>query len=242
MENSLEYTLFVRDFVENILLSLNLDYRNYINFSKKESILKKKVDYHNIDTTISYIAYNMLIKGKQIIYFYEKDNKIIISIDYHKEEKLVGKEKLIFPRKIMSYYKRKKILYKLKRMKFLNNDFNKDDNDMRYNLFIMDLVKNTSNKITKDYSSISSNTEKYTDQYILYREIRKRKYQKMLVNYIFDKLNMSFHKILSIKDKDDKMIFVSQSLEELNTIEDDLLNNKKNIKEILKILYPNRVE
>ena len=82
MENSLSYTLFIRDFAENILLSLNMDYRKYIDFNKKDSMLKTKIDYHNIDNTITHIAYNLLINGKQKIYFYEKNNKAIISLNY----------------------------------------------------------------------------------------------------------------------------------------------------------------
>lgn len=65
MENSLSYTLFIRDFAENILLSLNMDYRKYIDFNKKDSMLKTKIDYHNIDNTITHIAYNLLINGKK---------------------------------------------------------------------------------------------------------------------------------------------------------------------------------
>lgn len=237
MENSLEYTLFIRNFVENILLSLNFDYKNYIEFDKKESLLKKKIDYHNIDTTISHIAYNLLIKGKQKIYFYDKDSKIIISMNYHKEEKVIGKMNLKFPRKIMSCFRRRKILYKLKKMNYLSSDNYKDNNYTSYSLFIMELIKKNSVKLTKDYSSVNSNSEKCTDQYILFREIRKRKYQKMLVNYIFDELNKAFHKFLNITD-DDNIAFVSQSLGELYSIEDDLLSNKKKVSEILKMLYP----
>ena len=218
MENSLEYTIFIRDFVENILLSLNMDYRNYISFNKKGSLLKEKVDCHNLDKTISYIAYNLLIKGKQEVYFYSKDGKIIISAHYDKEEKIIDKIRLRFPRKIMGNLKRRKILNRLKRMNCLGE-----------------------NNLTKDYSAINSNIDNYTDQYILYREIRKRKNQKILVSYIFDKINKTLHSYLNITDNDN-LVFISQTLEELDLIESDLINNKKTINELLKVIYPNRIK
>lgn len=241
MENSLEYTIFIRDFVENILLSLNMDYRNYISFNKKGSLLKEKVDCHNLDKTISYIAYNLLIKGKQEVYFYSKDGKIIISTNYDKEENMIDKIRLRFPRKIMSNLKRRKILNRLKRMNCLRENNYKDNNYAKYNLFIMELIKKDSEKLTKDYSAINSNIDKYTDQYILYREIRKRKNQKILVSYIFNKINKTLHRYLNITDNDN-LVFVSQTLEELDLIESDLINNKKTINESLKAIYPNRIK
>lgn len=240
MENSLSYTLFIRNFAENILLSLNIDYRNYIVFSKKDSKLKTKLDYHSIDNTITHIAYSLLINGKQKIYFYEKNNKIIISLNYHKQEKMIGEVTIIFPNEIMNSFKRNSILRQLKKMNYPKSDGYIDNNYSRDSLFIMDLIKNKSDKITKDYLSVSS-AEKCTDQYILYREIRKRKYQKMLVNHILDELNKSLHQFLDITDCDDNIIFVSHSLDELSLLEDELISNKKTIDEVLKILYPGRI-
>ncbi len=240
MENSLAYTLFVRDFVENILLSLNMDYGKYIDFNKKDSILKTKIDYYNIDNTINHIAYSLLIYGKQTIYFYNKNNKVIVSLNHHKEEKLLGKIKIKFPNRIMNCFKRKKILRQLKEMNYPSSDSYNDNDYPRDSLFIMNLIKAKSEKLTKEYLSVN-NTEKCTDQYILFREIRKRKYQKMLVNHIMDELNKSFHQFLNITDCDDNIIFISQSLEELNMLEKELISNKKTINEVLKILYPSRI-
>lgn len=240
MENSLSYTLFIRDFVENILLSLNMDYRKYIDFNKKDSMLKTKIDYHNIDNTITHIAYNLLINGKQKIYFYEKNNKAIISLNYHKQEKVIGVVTIKFPNKIMNSFKRKRILRQLKKMNYPRSDGYVDSNYSRDSLFIMNLIKDKSDKITKEYLSVNS-AEKCTDQYILYREIRKRKYQKTLVNHILDELNKGFHQFLNIKDCDDNIIFLSQSLEELDLLEEELISNKKTSDEVLKILYPGRI-
>ena len=156
MENSLSYTLFIRDFAENILLSLNMDYRKYIDFNKKDSMLKTKIDYHNIDNTITHIAYNLLINGKQKIYFYEKNNKAIISLNYHKQEKVIGVVTIKFPNKIMNSFKRKRILRQLKKMNYPKSDGYIDSNYSRDSLFIMNLIKDKSDKITKDYLSVNS--------------------------------------------------------------------------------------
>jgi len=240
MKDSLAYTLFVRDFTENILLSLNMDYRNYISFNKKNSVLKNKIDYHNIDNTITHIAHSLLINGKQNIYFYDKNNKLIISLNYHKEEKLLGKSNIKMPNKIMNCFKRKRILSQLKKMNYPSSESCNDNDYPRDSLFIMNLINTKSDKLTKEYLS-TNNVEKYTDQYILFREIRKRKYQKKLVNHIVDELNKNFHQLFDITDSDDNIIFISQSLEELNLIEKELMNNNKTIDEVLKILYPGRI-
>lgn len=240
MKDSLAYTLFVRDFTENILLSLNMDYRNYISFNKKDSVLKNKIDYHNIDNTITYIAHSLLINGKQNIYFYDKNNKLIISLNYYKEEKMLGKTKIKMPNKIMNCFKRKRILSQLKKMNYPSGRIYNDNDYPRDSLFIMNLIKTKSDKLTKEYLSVN-NVEKCTEQYILFREIRKRKYQKKLVNYIMDELNKNFHRLLDITDSDDNIIFISLSLEELNLTEKDLINNRKTIDEVLKILYPGRI-
>lgn len=240
MKDSLAYTLFVRDFTENILLSLNMDYRNYISFNKKNSVLKNKIDFHNIDNIITHIAHSLLINGKQNIYFYDKNNKLIISLNYHKEEKLLGKSNIKMPNKIMNCFKRKRILSQLKKMNYPSSESYNDTDYPRDSLFIMNLIKTKSDKLTKEYLS-TNNVEKCTDQYILFREIRKRKYQKKLVNHIVDELNKNFHQLLDITDSDDNIIFISQSLEELNLIEKELMNNNKTIDEALKILYPGRI-
>ena len=240
MKDSLAYTLFVRDFTENILLSLNMDYKNYISFNKKNSVLKNKIDYHNIDNIITHIAHSLLINGKKNIYFYDKNNKLIISLNYHKEEKLLGKSNIKMPNKIMNCFKRKRILSQLKKMNYPSSESYNDNDYPRDSLFIMNLIKTKSDKLTKEYLS-TNNVEKCTDQYILFREIRKRKYQKKLVNHIVDELNKNFHQLLDITDSDDNIIFISQSLEELNLIEKELMNNNKTIDEILKILYPGRI-
>lgn len=240
MKDSLAYTLFVRDFTENILLSLNMDYKNYISFNKKNSVLKNKIDYHNIDNIITHIAHSLLINGKQNIYFYDKNNKLIISLNYHKEENLLGKSNIKMPNKIMNCFKRKRILSQLKKMNYPSSESYNDNDYPRDSLFIMNLIKTKSDKLTKEYLS-TNNVEKCTDQYILFREIRKRKYQKKLVNHIVDELNKNFHQLLDITDSDDNIIFISQSLEELNLIEKELMNNNKTIDEVLKILYPGRI-
>ena len=138
----------------------------------------------------------------------------------------------------MNTFKRRRILKQLKKMSYPNSDNYIDDNYPRDILFIMNLIKTKAAKITKDYLSVN-NSEKCTDQYILYREIRKRKYQKQLVNHIIDKLNKSLHKFLNITDCDDNIIFISHSLEELNLLEDELIGNKKTINEVIKVLYYN---
>lgn len=240
MINSLEYTLFVRDFVENILLSLNSDYKNYIDFSMKNSILKTKIDKYNIDTIISNIAYNLLIKGKQIVYIYDKDDKLIVSLDYFDNEKMIDKIKLKFPSNVMTNNSRKKVLKRIKRMNIQNFENNTDSNYPRDSVFLMDLIQKKYIKLTKDYTSVNSNRENCTDQYILFREIRKRKKQTILVNYIFNELNKSFHRILQISE-DDNMSFVSLSLKELDLLEDDLVKKNKKVEEILKKLYPHRI-
>ena len=238
MENSLAYTLFIRDFAESILLSLNNDYNEYIKFNKNDGILKSKLDYHDIDTTISHIAYSLLLKGKQRIYLYDTGNKIIISLSYYNNEKMIGNFKIKFPNNVINNFRRKKILNQLKKMVYPYSDKYKDASYSRDMLFIMDLIKKKSDRITRKYLSVNNHSEKCTDQYILFREIRKRKYQKMLVDHIFNELNKQLHLYLNICDKEDNIFFESQSLEELNLMEQDLLNNNKKISEILKILYP----
>ena len=240
MESSLPYILFIRDFSENILLSLNMDYNKYIRFNNKDSILKKNLDYHDIDRTISHIAYNLLIEGKQKVYLYNSNNKIIISLDYCEEE-IIGTFKLKFPKNIMSCFKRKRLLYKLKKMNYLSNDNYMDSNYPRDSIFITELIKQKSTKLTKKYVSVNMDSRECTDQYILFREIRKRKHQKILVDYIINELNKNFHRFLGI-NSNDKLEFVSQSMEELELIEKELLENSKTIDEILKILYPNRTK
>lgn len=237
MKDSLAYTSFVRDFTENILLSLNMNYRNYISFNKEDSKLKNKIDYHNIDNTIIQIAHSLLINGKQNIYFYDKNNKLIISLDYYKEEKMLGKTKIKMPNKIMNFFKRKRILRQLKKMNYPSGQSYNDNDYPRDSLFIINLIKTKSDKLTKEYSSVN-NIEKCTDQYMLFREIRKRKYQKKLVDYIIDELNKKIHQLLDITDSDDNIIFISPSLEELNLAEKELINNRKTIDEVSKILYP----
>lgn len=238
MENSWEYTLFIKNFVENILLSLNCDYNKYISFNKKDSILEKKLDYSNIDNIISRIAYNLLINGKQVIYLYDKNTRIVVSLKFYENEKIDRKFTIRFPKKVMTTFTRKRILNSLKKMTYPQGDNVVDKNYPRDSLFLMNLMGKASLKLTKKYVSVNTNLEKCTDQYILFREIRKRKYQKMLVSHIFDELNKQFHKVLKIDDEDDNIIFVSQSLEELNKIEEDLLNDNKTVGEVLKILYP----
>lgn len=237
MQNSTEYILFIKNFVENILLSLNCDYNKYISF-KKNSCLAKKIHYKGIDNILSNIAYNLLINGKQQIYLYSKDDKIVISLSNYKDKMLIRKFKIKFPTKVMTTFKRKRILITLGKMVYPNNDNFMDKDYVRNNLFIMTLMRHKSLKLTKNYVSVNIGLEKCTDQYILFREIRKRKYQKMLVNHILDKLNKQLHKVLKINDKTDNIIFVSQSLEEMDEIEKDLLNNKKTVDEAQKILYP----
>ena len=138
----------------------------------------------------------------------------------------------------MTTFTRKRILNSLKKMAYPQGDNVVDKNYPRDSLFLMNLMGKASLKLTKKYVSVNTNLEKCTDQYILFREIRKRKYQKMLVSHIFDELNKQFHKVLKIDDEDDNIIFVSQSLEELNKIEEDLLNDNKTVGEVLKLLYP----
>lgn len=241
MQNSLEYILFIRNFAENILLSLNRDYHKYISFNKKNSVLEKKLDCNGIDNTISRIAYNLLIKGKQAVYLYDSDSKIVISLNYYKEKTMIKKFTIRFPTKVMNNFTRKRILINLKRMIYPQSNNFTDKDYTRDNLFIMGFMRHKSIKLTKNYVSVNVNSEKCTDQYILFREIRKRKYQKMLVNHIFDELNKQFHKALKIDEKDDNIIFVSQSLKELDEIEKDLLNNNKTIEEIQKKLYPSHI-
>ena len=240
MENSWEYTLFVKNFVENILLSLNCDYKKYISFNKKDSILEKKLNYSNIDNIISLIAYNLLINGKQVIYLYNKNDKIVVSLKFYKEEKIARKFTIKFPKKVMTTFTRKRILTNLKKMSYPQSNNITEKDYARDNLYLINLMGQASLKLTKKYVSVNTNLEKSTDQYILFREIRKRKYQKMLISHIFNELNQQLHKVLKIDDEDDNIIFVSQSLEELDKIEDDLLNNHKTIDEVLKILYPAR--
>ena len=129
-------------------------------------------------------------------------------MNHHKEEKLLGKIKIKFPNRIMNCFKRKKILRQLKEMNYPSSDRYNDNDYPRDSLFIMNLIKAKSEKLTKEYLSVN-NTEKCTDQYILFREIRKRKYQKMLVNHIMDELNKSFHQFLNITDCDDNIVLIS---------------------------------
>ena len=238
MTNSLEYTFFVHDFVENILLSLNLDYHHYIDFNNKNGILNTKVDCYELDHTVSLIAYNLLINGKQQVFLYDINDKVVISLIYSDKEKLLRKFVLKFPKQIMSDSKRKNILKKLKKMKYLDYGSCNDEKFPQYNLYIMDLVKRDYDVLTKDFVSIRDSSKSSTDFYYLFREIRKRKSQKILINYIFDKLNYHFHKVFNNLDSDDIIIFKSHSLEELNILEDDLLNNKRTVSEVNKKLNP----
>lgn len=233
--NSLEYTMFIRDFAENILLSLNLDYKNYISFKKENGELKNKLDCYELDHTITYTAYNLVLKGKQKLYMYEKNGKIIISLDYYKSEKALGKIEMKLPKQVMTDFKRKRILRKLKCMNY-PVEYKQYSEYARDSLYIMDLIKMESEKLTKEYVSVNFNSDKCTDKYTLYREIRKRKYQKILVEHIFLKLNQGFHKYLKVST-DDIVVFNSPTVDELNCMINDLLNDRKTIKEIRNVLY-----
>lgn len=233
--NNFEYTMFIRDFAENILLSLNLDYKNYIFFNKEDGKLKNKLDCYELDQTITHTAYNLVLKGKQRLYIYEKDHKIIVSLDYYKSEKILGKIDIKLPKKVMTNSKRKRIIRKLKNMNY-PVEYKKYPEYARDNLYVMNLIKIESEKLTKEYVSVNFDSDKCTDKYILYREIRKREYQKILVEYIFLKLNQSFHKYLNVSI-DDTLVFNSHTVEELKYMMDDLIYDKKTIKEIRNALY-----
>lgn len=241
MKNSLEYTIFVRDFVENILLSLNLDYNNYISINKKNGLLKKKLDTYRLDTIITRIAYNVFIMGKQKIVLYEKNNKIIISINDDYDEKIINKFIIKCPKDVITFFKRRKLKRALNKMKYPTCINNNDKNFQRDYLFIIDVIDFTFEKLTKDYLSTKASNDKYTSEYILFREIRKRKKQKLLINHIFNEINKQLHKSLNINDKDDVITFNSHSLKELDSLEKDLLNSNKTLKEIDNdLFYKNR--
>lgn len=238
MNNSLQYTLLTRDFVEYILLSLNSDYRSYIKFNKKKSKLSNLLYLENFDCVISSIAYNTFIHGKQIVYFYEKDNKIILTLEKHVEEKLLGKTVIKFPKKIMNGWRRKRLLNKVGKMIYPTLSENENyDNYCRDSVFIMDLINDDFDKMTKKILSINTNRSKCTDVYILYRELQKRKSQTILINSIFDSINSSLHKLLPIVDKSDIVSFDCLSLEELDDIEQKLLSGSIQINEVTNLLY-----
>lgn len=236
MENNLNYIMFFRDFAENILLNLNCDYSNYLTFSKKSSKLKRILYDTRLDSVISNIAYGLIEKGYQRVYIYKSKDKVYLSISKYKEEKELGKFTLFLPMKIMNPIKRILILKELKRMNYLTADEYNDSEYPRDSLYIMELIRKKASKITKDYTSTNS-MDKATDHYILYREIRKRIKQTLLVNYILEKINKSIHKYINDIETDDYIIFNCLTIEKLQELESNLLNNKTTIKEINEILW-----
>lgn len=238
MNNSLQYTLLTRDFVEHILLSLNSDYRNYIKFNMKKSKLSNLLYLEHFDRVISSIAYNTFIHGKQIVYFYDKNNKIVLTLEKHVEEKLLGKTMIKFPKKIMNGWVRKRLLNKVSKMVYPTlSETDNYDNYCRDSVYVMDLINDDFDKLTKRILSVNTNCSKCTDVYILYRELQKRKNQTILINSIFDSINNSLHKLLPEVDKLDIVSFDCLPLDELNDIEQKLLSGSTKINEITNLLY-----
>src|SRR5699024_5014685 len=107
---------------------------------------------------------------------YDKNTRIVVSLKFYENEKIVRKFTIRFPKKVMTTFTRKRILNSLKKMTYPQGDNVVDKNYPRDSLFLMNLMGKASLKLTKKYVSVNTNLEKCTDQYILFREIRKRKY------------------------------------------------------------------
>jgi hypothetical protein len=253
IEENLELIVFKRDLLEHILLCVNRDWHNQIDFKNNDSKMKKLLsdnDYFDdseFGDLIEKIAYNLFIHGKTKVYFkYEYKRKKIchLNILCPWNNKKINKSDydrriyLRLPMAIFSPIRRMRILIELKNINS-NNYFKKVNSKDYQNSIKFFTEMNTMSKLrilrlTKDLYCPTYNEEYMTDYYFTYWLIKMRIFQRNLVDFVVDVLSKE---IRIITNDQDNIIIKGITINSLNKYFNDLMENKTSISDILNNIY-----
>lgn len=236
-----ELMIIVRDFCEHALISLNKDYHNYFIYTKgeKSEILKHFNDY-DLDRIIEKIICDLFLNGKVTLFFNLYNGKLLLSESDTDKGKNVLIKKIKWDNRIISNCRRKKIIKRLKKLRFPSADIDYNDKNYSRNLmYINELINDEVINLTYDFVYLTNNEKKYTNIYSIYSIIRMRKKQALLVNYVVNQFSDSLQKALNLADNDN-IIFNGLTIETLDKLENQLLTGNVTLKEITNNLF-NRI-
>lgn len=223
MNNNPYYFSFIRDFASYSWYSV------YPNFKTLPLNRNENISYRNISMVVEDAACELVKNGKAKIYISKGTNEAKLKISTKDEGKSLANVELKFPKKIMSNFKRKIIVLKMKNM---SNDFLLDVSNKNIDFvnFQYEKTNHKISKLTKDLDS-SYLIGKFTDFYNVYRSVRKIKNQIILVDYILDSLNVKLKDKFGIDDVEKIKLEKKYSLEDLQTTEIELKENKISVQE-----------
>ena len=228
---------FYQTYGEHILINLCKDYHKYFSFNLKE---KSKISNHILDYDLSDIiknvCHNLVKNGEHTIHYKLENDEDYTFIKFTSKPISENKIHFVFPSSIMSNYKRKKTIRKLKKLNS-NQLYNDGLEGVRFISNMKEIADIEVSKLGKHFFIFDYNwSDYYTDYYYVYRKIRQMLEQRKLVDYVLEVINLNLVNIFKL-DKSDIILFNGITIDILNKLLDDLKQNNKSVATVLNELY-----
>ena len=242
---NISYLCFEREMFSNLTFSLvshMLNYNNYMisipNKKIRDLFITSEINYNLLEHLIVNIAQELFEKGKYTMYIDtikdEKDNIKKIEFLSEKKKEIEDKEtiykvKLKNDFRVLSWIKRKKLLYMFSKMNALKIKGCDSTEELIYNILKDEQKKYSLLKYTKDIYFPMNDSDNLTTYYQNYRIIKMKSWQVKYVESILEQLNTYLEKIFKEKDI---IKYNGISLKELKKYSDKLKENEISMSEI----------
>ena len=233
---------FYNSYGKYVLISSRLEFNDYFSYELKvKSKLSNALLNLDLYRLFTNICDDLIRNGKAHILFKisknKKNNESFISIIPNTQFEVPHiKVSFTFPKGILSERERKNTISKLSLLNPINlySDLSNMEN-MRFANEMSKIAELELGKIGEHYFSSQNSFDYYTDYYCIYRLIKLRINQRKLINYVLKTINRVFIKSLQLEDNDN-LVFNGTTIERLESMLDELIDNKS-LNDIYKELF-----